>query len=260
MKLLGFPLPTSNTMFHPSENNWVDSKFTTTFWPLTQRYDVKATYYNSNGSHLDTSYFSDWTIVDGTDILETPVVWGDGSSSTNTIVECTAFETATHSWNSGDVTTDPTCATPGTKTFTCTDCSATSTEPVPATGNHAYSDWQKLDDDKHIRSCTGSDCDSFDTAPHNWDNGIEDRTEMLFNCIDCDAEQREPLVTKGDINGDETVDKNDAIYLLYSVLFGEAQYPLNQTCDFNGDGTTDKNDAIYLLYHALFGAASYPLS
>ena len=66
--------------------------------------------------------------------------------------------------------------------------------------------------------------------------------------------------TLGDINDDDAVDKNDAIYLLYSVLFGESQYPLNQSCDFNADGSVDKNDAIYLLYHALFGAASYPLN
>lgn len=70
----------------------------------------------------------------------------------------------------------------------------------------------------------------------------------------------EELESSGDINGDENVDKNDAIYLLYSVLFGESSYPLNQECDFNGDGSTDKNDAIYLLYHALFGAESYPLN
>ena len=66
--------------------------------------------------------------------------------------------------------------------------------------------------------------------------------------------------TLGDVNDDDTVDKNDAIYLLYSVLFGEETYPINQSCDFNADGSVDKNDAIYLLYHALFGAASYPLN
>ena len=70
----------------------------------------------------------------------------------------------------------------------------------------------------------------------------------------------EALESSGDVNGDETIDKNDAIYLLYSVLFGESSYPLNQECDFNGDGSTDKNDAIYLLYHALFGADSYPIN
>lgn len=63
----------------------------------------------------------------------------------------------------------------------------------------------------------------------------------------------------GDSDENETVDKNDAIYLLYSVLFGDGAYPLNQSCDFNADGTVDKNDAIYLLYHALFGEVSYPL-
>ncbi len=66
-------------------------------------------------------------------------------------------------------------------------------------------------------------------------------------------------VVKGDVDGSEGVDKNDAIYLLYSVLFGDTNYPINQAADFDGSGTVDKNDAIYLLYHALFGATSYPL-
>ena len=83
---------------------------------------------------------------------------------------------------------------------------------------------------------------------------------MVCSCTDCEAERRETLVLKGDINDDDAVDKNDAIYLLYSVLFGESTYPINQSCDFNDDGSVDKNDAIYLLYHALFGATSYPLN
>lgn len=66
-------------------------------------------------------------------------------------------------------------------------------------------------------------------------------------------------VVKGDVDGSEGVDKNDAIYLLYSVLFGDTSYPINQAADFDGSGTVDKNDAIYLLYHALFGATNYPL-
>lgn len=67
-------------------------------------------------------------------------------------------------------------------------------------------------------------------------------------------------ILSGDTDGNCSVDKGDAIYLLYSVLFGESQYHLNQPCDFNGSGSVDKDDAIYLLYHVLFGSSIYPLS
>ena len=51
---------------------------------------------------------------------------------------CNAIDASTkapHSWDNVKVTTPATCTTPGEKTFTCTACSATKTEPVPATGH-----------------------------------------------------------------------------------------------------------------------------
>lgn len=65
---------------------------------------------------------------------------------------------------------------------------------------------------------------------------------------------------KGDVNGNGTVDSDDAIYLLYHALLGETRYPVNQNCDFDGDGGVDSDDAIYLLYHALLGETRYPLN
>ena len=41
-----------------------------------------------------------------------------------------------HVWNEGVVTTAPTCTTAGVKTYTCTKCTATKTEVVPATGHN----------------------------------------------------------------------------------------------------------------------------
>ena len=51
---------------------------------------------------------------------------------------CNAIDASTkapHSWDNGAVTTPATCTTAGVKTLTCTVCSATKTEPVPATGH-----------------------------------------------------------------------------------------------------------------------------
>lgn len=62
----------------------------------------------------------------------------------------------------------------------------------------------------------------------------------------------------GDANGNETVNKDDAIYLLRHVLFPE-KYPIAVSGDVNGDGSVTKDDAIYLLRHVLF-PEKYPLS
>ena len=61
----------------------------------------------------------------------------------------------------------------------------------------------------------------------------------------------------GDVNGDNCVDSNDAIHLLYYTLIPE-RYEINQDCDFDKDGTINSNDAIYILYHVLI-PDRYPL-
>lgn len=67
-------------------------------------------------------------------------------------------------------------------------------------------------------------------------------------------------IVKGDLDGNGIVDENDAIYVLYYVLHGETDYPLNQSVDFNGSKYVDADDAVYLLYYSLFGGEFYPLS
>ena len=61
----------------------------------------------------------------------------------------------------------------------------------------------------------------------------------------------------GDTNGNEVVDSEDAINLLYYTLLPES-ISINQECDFDGDGDVDSDDAIYLLYYTLL-PEQYPL-
>lgn len=81
---------------------------------------------------------------------------------------------------------------------------------------------------------------------------------LILSLLTVSVYAAEPVIS-ADINGDGATDKNDAIYLLYSVLFGDDLYPVSGFSDFNCDGPVDKNDAIYLLYHSLFGDENYPL-
>lgn len=68
-------------------------------------------------------------------------------------------------------------------------------------------------------------------------------------------------VIPGDIDGNGTVDKDDAVYLLLHALFGEAFYPTrNAPADIDGNGAVNKDDAVYLLLHTMFGETRYPLN
>lgn len=59
-------------------------------------------------------------------------VWDNAcDTSCNT---CGQTRTTEHNWNAGEITTKPTQAKDGVKTFTCTICSETKTETVPFTG------------------------------------------------------------------------------------------------------------------------------
>ena len=68
-----------------------------------------------------------------------------------------------HTWDSGTVTTAPTCTKAGERTYTCTECGATKTEPIPATGHSWKSEWAS-DATHHWYECDNKNCDVTDNA------------------------------------------------------------------------------------------------
>ena len=56
------------------------------------------------------------------------------------LVEQTTVPALEHQWNDGVVTREPTCTESGVKTFTCSQCHNTKTEPIPALG-HDWGEW-----------------------------------------------------------------------------------------------------------------------
>lgn len=60
-----------------------------------------------------------------------------------------------------------------------------------------------------------------------------------------------------DLNGDDVINDQDAIYLLWQILFPE-QLPADNGSDIDGNGTVNADDVTYLLWHTLFPDL-YPL-
>ena len=92
----------------------------------------------------------------------------------------TIMDKAAHTWDAGVVTTPATCTKAGVKTFTCTECQATKTEPIDATG-HSYETTWTTDGTSHWHKC--ANCDEItDKADHIFDtnNCAKDRT-----CTEC---------------------------------------------------------------------------
>ena len=69
--------------------------------------------------------------------------------------------------------------------------------------------------------------------------------------------QPKTAVAFGDINGDEEITSDDAVYLLNYTLFPEL-YPLSCGADFDRDEKITSDDAVYLLNYTLFPNL-YPL-
>lgn len=74
----------------------------------------------------------------------------------------------THTWDAGVVTKEPTCTEAGVKTYTCTTCSATKTEGIPALGHvwGAYTVTEHAvngNNGEKTRTC--SRCDTTESAP-----------------------------------------------------------------------------------------------
>ena len=58
---------------------------------------------------------------------------------------------------------------------------------------------------------------------------------------------------RGDMDANDKLNSNDAVYLLYYVMFGKDNYPIRQNGDMDGNGKVNSNDAVFLLYHVMFG-------
>ena len=121
--------------------------------------------------------------------------------------------TGAHDWGNGVVTTAPTETTPGVRTFTCTVCSQTRTETIPATGAHDYRFTKNVaptctDGGYDLYTCSGCGATErrnlTDAAGHKWDGGTVTTapTETTpgvrtFTCTVCSQTRTEAIPATG---------------------------------------------------------------
>ena len=84
--------------------------------------------------------------------------------------KCGETETGTCTFDAGEVTKEPTHFEEGVKTYTCTVCERTKTEPIEKTSEHVFGDWapDALNEDKHVRECK---CGKTETGDCTFDAG-----------------------------------------------------------------------------------------
>ena len=125
------------------------------------------------------------------------VTWG------NTTLYSDVAEVHNHTWNDGEVTTAPTCTVAGVKTFTCTTCNETKTEPVDALGHDfAGGAWQS-DGANHWKKCSRCDVTEPKSA-HTWNDGEVTTAPTCtvagvktFTCTTCNETKTEPVDALG---------------------------------------------------------------
>ena len=121
--------------------------------------------------------------------------------------------TGAHTWDNGTVTTEPTEATPGVRTFTCAVCGATRTETIPATGAHDYQFTKNVaptctTDGYDLYTCSGCGAtEKRNPKPalgHKWDSGTvtTEPTETTpgvrtYTCTVCGATRTETIPATG---------------------------------------------------------------
>ena len=110
--------------------------------------------------------------------------------------DCDEKEYQNHNWNDGEIIEEPSHDVEGEIEYTCEDCGATKTTEIDPEG-HDWSDWTKLNDTQHKRSCS---CGEEETESHNWDAGVVTKqptaTELgvrTYTCNDCSATKTESI-------------------------------------------------------------------
>ena len=134
-----------------------------------------------------------------------------------------------HTWNSGVITTSPTCVERGVKIYTCNICQTTRTEELPATGNHQNTELRNAKEatctaegytgDIYCQDCgtklqTGN---AIAKKAHTWDAGTVTKAATCtesgvktYTCTLCKATKTEEVPATGNHEHTELRDAREA--------------------------------------------------
>lgn len=124
--------------------------------------------------------------------------WTTSGSSqhTRSCTKCGKKESASHTWNNGKITKQPTCAKQGQTTYTCTGCSATRTASIPVLTTHDYGNWEYVNEKQHTRFCQV--CSKKETAAHSISDTLtSDSNGHWYACTNCDGRLQEEMHSFG---------------------------------------------------------------
>ena len=104
--------------------------------------------------------------------------------------KCSVCGECNHSWDEGNVTTDPTCTASGVKTYTCSLCGGTKTETVAALGHN-------MENGSCTRCGESDNCDHFWRLPVTVSPTCEKEGSYTETCLFCQAKRTEVLPARG---------------------------------------------------------------
>ena len=121
----------------------------------------------------------------------------DNTNHKDSCSVCGEIKLLPHSWNGGTVTKPATCEQEGVKTFACSQCDHTRTEPIPVIP-HTFGNLVAVNDTNHKESCSG--CGKENILPHSWNKGTvtkpatcKEEGVKTFTCTGCGHTKTEKL-------------------------------------------------------------------
>lgn len=164
---------------------------------------------------MDSHHWGDWTAI-------------DGNTHTMTCAVCSGYQSGAHDWDEGVITHQPTEEAEGVKTYTCSVCSHTKTEPVAKLEHeHQWSNWGQNDEITHIRSCH---CNETQTEEHDFDEGVIVNWathiapgERHYTCADCGYVKSEEIPALADHEWSDWVYNKDSQTHTRSCICNETE-------------------------------------
>lgn len=180
----------------------------------------------------------------------------------------TIAKTDNHNWNTGEITTSPTCKDTGVKTFTCTICGNTKTETVKKTTKHQHTEIRNKKDatckdegytgDTYCTDCgkkISSGKSIAKTETHSYDDGkittkptCTKRGTKTYTCTICGNTKTETVKATGHSYGEYKVVKEptatkDGLKSRTCTVCGKVESVriAKTTSDKQNTNTSDKN-------------------